>query len=114
MIKLNYNVVHASESGGEYFQVIFEKELDSEEEYILINRQFEFPNGGKCYFECPIENFIGHYKVKEAILNRDSLHIRFWLNGLTGIDINFSISEKDYKKVMRILKIMIQNLKYYV
>ena len=98
---LNYNNVSSSESGGEYFQVIFKKNIDEEKEYILINRQLEFPDGGKCYFECPVKNFVGHFKVKEAELKRDSLYIKFYLKNLTEIKINFSVSEKDFEEVRR-------------
>jgi len=31
---------------GDYYQVTFEGELNGEEAYVLVQRQFEFPDGG--------------------------------------------------------------------
>ena len=39
MRELHAKYVSASESGGEYFQVVFEKEWESGEAYFLIQRQ---------------------------------------------------------------------------
>jgi len=36
---------------GDYYQVLFHDGLDTEDEpYFMIQRQFEFPDGGECYF----------------------------------------------------------------
>lgn len=42
--------VSATES-GDYFQVFFGQDPDSDEEYVLVQRQFEMPDGGACYVE---------------------------------------------------------------
>ncbi len=51
MNKLHANHLSASEMGGEYFQVMFEEERESDKAYFLIQRQFEIPGDGSCYVE---------------------------------------------------------------
>ena len=50
-MRIQLNRVSASES-GDYYQVTFEGEVNEEEgPYVLVQRQFEFPDGGRCYVE---------------------------------------------------------------
>lgn len=52
---------------GDYYQVMFEHECDSDSPeipYLLIQRQFEMPDAGKCYIETHDENYIGHFRLR--------------------------------------------------
>jgi hypothetical protein len=46
-MRIRLDHVSVSQS-GDYFQVLFEFERDSEGAYMLIERQFEDPDGGLC------------------------------------------------------------------
>ena len=48
---------------GDGFQVLFEKTPGSEKGYVLVQRHFEFPDGGKCYLETDDPEFCGHFLV---------------------------------------------------
>ena len=52
----------ASEA-GDYYQVTFEGKLNGEEAYVLVQRQFEFPDGGRCCVETHNQEYIGHFKM---------------------------------------------------
>jgi len=78
-MRLNCKHVSASEA-GDYFQFLFEKERDDDKEYFLIQRQFEFPDGDKCYVKNQGEDYIGHNKIrKSAIVTKD--FIKKYKNG---------------------------------
>ena len=68
MNKLHAKHVSASEKGGEYFQVMFEEEWESDKAYFLIQRQFEMPDGGSCYIETHKEEARGYFKIRQAKL----------------------------------------------
>jgi len=41
---------------GDYYQIVFDDGLDTDDEpYFMIQRQFEFPDGGVCQFESHLE-----------------------------------------------------------
>ena len=67
-MKIRLDYVSASVA-GDYYQVMFEdKEEDEGDEildtpYVLIQRQFEMPDGGRIYIETHDESFIGHFGV---------------------------------------------------
>jgi hypothetical protein len=57
-------------AAGDYFQLLLgpeesdEKEFDPYEEsgpYLLVQRQFEMPDRGRCYIETHDEGYIGHF-----------------------------------------------------
>ena len=69
LMRFHAKYVSAAEA-GDYYQVSFETEdpgddgtdppgLDSP--YLIIQRQFERPDGGRCYLETQDHGYIGHY-----------------------------------------------------
>ena len=108
-MQLNCKYVSASEA-GDYFQVLFEKELDDDKEYFLIQRQFEFPDGGKCYIETQGEDYIGHYKIRKSTISPKRFYVKIQRWQDSDITINFNTSTKNYNEIKRVLKIMIPNI----
>ncbi len=95
---------------GDYYQVLF-KDLkddeDAEKTYVLIQRQFEFPDGGVCYVESHDEDYIGHAKVKRATLGRNRLLLELQRRRAASIEVEFETSERNYLEIVRIMRIMI-------
>ena len=60
---------------GDYYQILFHDGLDIEDEpYFLIQRQFEFPDGGVCNFESHhVHPFVSSRDVRWPVPRRDSL-----------------------------------------
>ena len=68
--------VSASEA-GDYFQVVFGQSPDSDEGYVLVQRQFEMPDGGECYVETDDRDFCGHFRIRNAQLSRNWFRMAF-------------------------------------
>ena len=52
---------------GDYYQIMFHDGLGTDDKpYFMIQAQFEFPDGGVCYFESHKENLIEHCKAKSG------------------------------------------------
>jgi hypothetical protein len=101
MRKLHAKCVSASESGGEYFQVLFEREQDGDRAYFLIQRQFEIPDDGTCYVETHIPEACGYFRIRFAELDRNRFRIE--LPGKKEWDITFETDDDNYEKVKSIL-----------
>jgi len=70
-VQFHANHVSASED-GDYYQVKFEVREDAgdhESQYLIIQRQFEDPDGGVCYVETHDEKYIGHFSVRRIDLS---------------------------------------------
>ena len=107
MTELSFPCVSVSSSGDEYFQVCFQEADDSDEAYLLIQRQFEDDDGGYFYVECPHEPLGGHFKIRWAELGRDVLRLEFRGRPAETIEIRFVASDARFKELKRILSIMI-------
>jgi hypothetical protein len=103
MNKLHAKHVSASEAGGEYFQVVFEEEWESDKAYFLIQRQFEMPDDGRCYVETHKEESRGYFKIREAKLSRNNFNIRLPQKSEADWDITFAIDDAAYEEMKGVL-----------
>ena len=95
---------HVSVSeAGDGFQVLFEKTPDSEEGYVLVQRHFEFPDGGKCYLETDDQEFCGHFRFRSARLSRDRFQMVFGIRPLREVTVFFKATDSAYAEVQRVL-----------
>ena|SRR3990172_693799 len=101
--------VSASEA-GDYFQVVFEQTRDSHVGYVLVQRQFEMPDGGKCYVETDDQQFCGHFRIRNAQLSRDQFRMTFGRGPVQQITVSFSVTDSAYAEAKRVLQIMIPDL----
>jgi len=62
--------VSVAESGGEYFQVSFADNEESDDSYFLVQRQFESPYPGRVYVESHLRTLSGHFRIRRAELER--------------------------------------------
>ncbi len=103
---------HVSVSeAGDGFQVLFEKTPDSEEGYVLVQRHFEFPDGGKCYLETDDQEFCGHYCFRSAWLSRNRFQMVFGIGPVREITVFFKAKDSAYAEVQRVLQIMIPEIR---
>jgi hypothetical protein len=111
VVKIELDHVSASES-GDYYQVMFEGELNQEEgPYVLIQRQFEFPDGGRCYVETHDQDHSGHFKVAQAELHRNRFFLKLAGRKGAGLEVAFKTTAKNWREIVRVLRIMIPHLK---
>ncbi len=103
MNKLYAKHVSASEKGGEYFQVMFEEERESDKAYFLIQRQFEMPDDGSCYVQTLKEEARGNFKIRQAKLSRNRLQIELPQKSEAEWDITFAIDAAAYEEMKGVL-----------
>ena len=108
-LELTCGYLEASEE-GDYVQVFFGKTRESVDEYFLIQRQFEFPDDGKCYVETANPNCCGHYVIQNAQLTRNWFRISYGKKTAKQVMVSFKASDRTYAKARRILKVIVPRL----
>ena len=100
---------------GDYYQVMFHDDLDTDDEpYFIIQTQFEFPDGGICYFESHKENLIEHCKAKSVLLSTNKLRLSYGEEQHRDVEIDFSVDGTDFQELASTLKEMIPETKIEV
>jgi len=105
-MKIRLNHVSASES-GDYFHVLFEAEGNGDGAYVLIQRQFEDPDGGLFYIETHDEDYIGHFKVARAVLSPNRFCLELRRKHSAEVKVTFEATDQEYDRVAKIMQIMI-------
>ena len=104
---------HASASeAGDYYQVSFDDDDDPESidgPYLLIQRQFEFPDDDSYYLESDDTRLCGHVKVRAATLSSEFLYIDLLADEWTTLRIRYGISQSDFEQFERIVTIMFED-----
>jgi hypothetical protein len=92
---------HASASvAGDYMQVLLEEDPDSEGmDYVLLQGQFEFRDGGDTYVESLDVSLCGHYRVESVVLTRRTVRVGIPSAEWKAIEVTFDVSEEVYEEV---------------
>ena len=112
-IRLDYVSVSVA---GDYYQIMFEeKEKDQWDEtldipYVLIQRQFEMPDGGRIYIETHDENFVGHFAVTQSTLGPNQLSLQLRRNRLAELEVTFNTSKHKYMELNEALRKLIPSI----
>jgi hypothetical protein len=96
---------------GDYYQAIVaaaEDTDDPDSPYLLLQRQFEMPDGGECYIETHDKEYIGHYLLRRVEFTSKTLSIEFDRPTDNLISVTFDIAVSDFKKAARVVKIISQ------
>jgi hypothetical protein len=115
-MKITLNYVYISIE-GDYYQVHFYAREDNgsteitDDPYFLIQRQFEMPDGDEVYIESHDDNYIGHYLVNRATLQRNKIHLELKRSNYAEIEISFKATEKKFEELHNALKTMIPIIK---
>ncbi|MCU0454628.1 MAG: hypothetical protein MUE68_13320 [Bacteroidetes bacterium] len=97
---------------GDYYQVIFHDELDSDDEpYFLLSTQYEIPDGGVCHFESHHEELIVQCKAKEASLSKNTFTVRYGRNPEKDLVIDFNRCESTIHDLAATLKVMLPGIR---
>lgn len=109
-MKIQLDRVSASES-GDYYQVTFEGEPNEEDgPYVLIQRQFELPDGGRCYLEAHDQDYVGHFKVARAELGPNRFFLKLARRRAAELEVTFKTTAKNWREVARVMRIIIPHL----
>lgn len=99
--------VSIASSGGEYFQVSFAEREDSDDEYFLIQRQFESPDGGRVYVESHRPTLCGHFRIRRAELRRDMFRLDLICQPAETVRIRFEADRTRYERLKSVLKTIV-------
>ena len=98
-------------AAGDGFQFLFEKTPGSQEGYVLVQRHFEFPDGGKCYLEIDDQEFCGHFRSRSARLSRNRFQMVFGVGPVREVTVFFKATDSAYAEVQRVLQILIPEIR---
>ena len=100
---------------GDYYQVSFETEdpgddatnppgLDSP--YLIIQRQLETPDGGRCYVETHDHGNVGHYRLKLIDFSPTQLVVAIERKSNTHVVVTYALDAVEFKEVQRVVNII--------
>ena len=107
---MRFHANHVSSSiSGDYYQAMFEAEEDTNDPdspYLLIQRQFETSDGGRCYIETPDEKYIGHFLLRRVEFTPERLSIEFDRPSDNLVSVTFSMAVSDFEEASQVIKII--------
>jgi hypothetical protein len=102
-------------ASGDYFQVLFDSDDRNEDEvdpfaqpapYLMVQRQFEFFSGGKCYVESDDEDYIGHFKLKLVEFSSTRFAFEIPEHEHNPIEVSFALTEREFVDAQRIVEVI--------
>ena len=107
---MRFHANHVSSSvSGDYYQAMFEAEEDTNDPnspYLLIQRQFETSDGGRCYIETHDEKYIGHFLLRRVKFTSGRLSIQFDRPSDNLVSVTFSMAVSDFEEASQVIKII--------
>jgi hypothetical protein len=113
-MRFHAKYVSAAEA-GDYYQVSFETEdpgddatdppgLDSP--YLIIQRQFETPDGGKCYVETQDHGYVGHYRLRLIDFSSTQLVVAIERKSNTHVEVTYALDAVEFNEVQRVVNVI--------
>jgi hypothetical protein len=90
---MRFHANHISTSiAGDYCQAMFAAEQDagdSDSPYLVLQPQFDTPDGGEYYIETHDRNYCGHFRLRRVEFTPEKLSIEFDRPMIRSIHLNF-------------------------
>jgi hypothetical protein len=107
---MRFHANHVSTSvSGDYYQATFEANEASAElggPYLIIQRQFEMPDGDRCYIETHQEEYAGHFQLLRIDFRPDRISVEIGRSRDNIIDVTFNMTTSAFEEAMPVLKII--------
>jgi hypothetical protein len=100
---------------GDYYQALFDSEgrddeqvdpVDHPEQYILMQRQFESFDGGKCYVESHDEEYVGHFKLKLVEFSQTRLAYEIARRDHALVEVSFELTAAEFNEARPIVEVI--------
>ena len=100
---------------GDYYQLSLASESSDEElkndfeqtgPYILLQSQFEFSSGGKCYVESDDEDYIGHFKLKLVEFTPTHLVFEIARNNCNRVEVDFALTATEFEESKPVVEVI--------
>jgi hypothetical protein len=114
LMRFHAKYVSAAET-GDYYQVSFETEDPGDDvtdppglvrPYLIIQRQFETPDDGRCYVETHDHRYVGHYRVKLIGFGPTQLVVSMERNNNTHVKVTYALDAIEFNEVQRVMNII--------
>ena len=115
-LKLHAKNVSIGEAGDEYFQVSFDSEVPSDDDfdlsgpdhpYLIVQRQFEDDDGGVCYIEThDHDTYAGHFRLKLIEFTPTRLAFEIARTDHKYVEATYELDAKRFGEVQRIVHII--------
>jgi hypothetical protein len=104
---MQFHANHVSTSvAGDYYQALFEASEDTSDPvspYLLIQRQFEIPDDGRCYIETHDEQYTGHFRLRRIEFAPDRIVVELDRSGQNVVQVTFRLAASDFEEVRRVV-----------
>jgi hypothetical protein len=113
-MRFHAKYVSAAEA-GDYYQLSLETEGPGDEATdppgpespcLIIQRQFETPDGGRCYVETHDHGYVGHYRLKLIDFSPTQLIVAIERNSNTHVEVTYALDAVEFNEVQRIVTII--------
>ena len=113
-MRFHANYVSSAEA-GDYYQVSFETEDPADDAtcspgpdspYLIVQRQFEAPDGRLCYVETHDHVYVGHYRLRLIDFSPTRLAIQIERKTNPHIEVSCSLDAVEFNEVQRIVNII--------
>ena len=100
---------------GDYYQLYLGPEESENDEtdpyaeegpYLIVQRQFEMPDGGRCYIETHDECYIGHFRLRLTELSQERLEFDILRKPNDHVDVSFALNAMQFEEVRRVANIV--------
>ena len=115
-MKLHAKNVSIGEAGEEYFEVSFDSEVPSDDDfdlsgpdhpYLIVQRQFEDDDGGVCYIEThDHDTYAGHFRLKLIEFTATRLAFEIARTDHKYVEVTYDLDPKQFNEVQRIVHIV--------
>jgi hypothetical protein len=102
-------------ASGDYYQAVFGSDdrdgeqvdpFEQPEPYVLIQRQFELFDGGKCYIESHDEEYIGHFKLKLIEFSTTRMAYEIARREHTLVEVTFALTAAEFEEALPIVEVI--------
>jgi hypothetical protein len=105
---MRFHANHISTSiAGDYYQAMFAAEQDagnSDSPYLVLQPQFETPDGGEYYIETHDKKYCGHFRLRRVEFTPEKLSIEFDRPRDNVINVTFAMTNAAFKRASRVVK----------
>ena len=114
LTRFHAKYVSAAEA-GDYYQVSFETEDPDDDAtdppgldtpYLIIQRQFERPDGGRCYLETHDHRYVGHGRLKLIDFSPTQLVVASEWRSNTHVEVTYALDGAKFNEVKRVVDII--------
>lgn len=102
-------------ASGDYYQILFDSEDRGEEHvdpfdesapYLMVQRQFEFFDGGNCYIESENDDYIGHFKLKLIEFSPTSFAFEIDRRDHNRVEVSFALTAAEFEEAQPIVEVI--------